>query len=206
MKNKKFLIYGFVFALAVGFIIFEVALNVGWLMRALTVINALAFLFLVYLTYYYASKSNELSNELVNIEKKRDEEKVRIFQNILLAEFRMNKSFIEDLINELQNNRPLTWKEFDLIFLGFTEKGFDAFRNQGGFQHIDTSIYDEIAKYYVCQYKIHKRIEKMIVINPTTPGEDRLGLFIQNEIIPKIIKLKEKNEKIQTTLSNISPL
>lgn len=206
MKNKKFSIYWFVLVLAVGFTIFGVALNVGWLMRVLTAINALAFLFLVCLTYYYASKSNELSNELVNIEKKRDEEKRRIFQNILLAEFRMNKSFIDDLINELQNNRPLTWKEFDSIFLGFTEKGFDAFRNQGGFQHIDTSVYDEIAKYYVCQYKIHKRIEKMIAINPTTPGEDRLGLFIQNEIIPKIIKLKEKNEKIQTTLSNISPL
>ena len=206
MKNKKILIYWFVSVLAVGFIILEVALNVGWLMRVLTVINALAFLFLVYLTYYYASKSNELSNELVSIEKKRDEEKIKIFQNILLAEFRMNKSFIDDLINKLENNRPLTWKEFDSIFLGFTEKGFDAFRNQGGFQHIDTSVYDEIAKYYVCQYKIHKEIEKMIAINPTTQGENILESFIKNEIIPKINKLKEKNEKIQTTLSNISPL
>ena len=170
----------------------------GWIIRA--AIDAFLVVALVIVTWRYV----HLTHDLVKIEKKRDEVKREQFLNVLLAEFRMNESFMTDLINELQENKLSDWFAFKSVFLGFTEKGFDAFRNQGGFQYLenlkcgDGSLYDEIAEYYVSQYKIHKKIEKMIDLSP---GEDRLKSFI-DEICEQIKKLKKTNVNLQGEISN----
>jgi hypothetical protein len=66
-------------------------------------INAIAIVILVVVTGVYAG----LTYKLVKIEDEREKGKERKLMNILLAEFKSNKSLLEDFDNELKNQPPL---------------------------------------------------------------------------------------------------
>jgi hypothetical protein len=158
-------------------------------------INAVAILILVILTGYYAYSTHKL----VKIEEEREKGKQRKFLNILLAEFKTNKDFLEYLKKELENRshsrieRPLT-----VVFLGFRDDGWNTFRNQGGFQYIEEALYDKIAKYYVSLYKISKEQEIMrdLYFKNRLSEELSLGSFY-DLLLPKIQKIEKEHDILQ---------
>lgn len=96
---------------------------------------------------------------------------------------------MEDLKNELENHSDSTRPSLFPVFLGFREDGWNAFRNQGGFQYIEESLYEEIAKYYVSQYKMQKEEEIKRSYSDLADFRDWL--------LPIISKIEEKNEVLQ---------
>ncbi|VVB86723.1 Uncharacterised protein [uncultured archaeon] len=132
----------------------------------------------------------------------KDKEKKQRMLNVLLAEFRSNKAFLDDFKNSIddmtKNSSELVEKFPNFIFLGFRDDGFNTFRNLGGFQYIDRKLYDQVASYYVNQYKIHMKFNEII-------SDKKMYKLMEPDIKvlnQEIESIESLNEKLRNELEN----
>ena len=138
-------------------------------------INAIAIAILVVVTAFYAHSTHKL----LNIEEEREKGKARKTLNILLAEFKLNKWLLGDLVDKVK----ITNTGKDYVFLGFREDGWNEIRNQCGYEYIK-SLYDKITPYYIEIYKIGKMQEEWhssyILTAPSRAVFDKYYAFLDS--------------------------
>ncbi|MGB8218226.1 MAG: hypothetical protein WCE94_13090 [Candidatus Methanoperedens sp.] len=134
----------------------------------------------------------------------KDKDKKQRTLNVLLAEFKTNRKFLEDLrisINDMIKNSDKIAFEVkfrDFVFLGFRDDGFNTFRNLGGFQYIDRELYDNISNYYMFSYKIYKKFNRLDSSNKEV---DFIEQSIK-DIAPDIEYIESLNEQLRNELEN----
>lgn len=141
----------------------------------------------------------------------KDKDKKQTILNVLLAEFKTNRKFLEDLrrsIDDMIKNSDkiaVKVKFRDFVFLGFRDDGFNTFRNLGGFQYIDRELYDKIADHYILGYKIHKKFDKIIEKFNRLDSSNKEVDFIEHsikDIAPDIEYIESLNEQLRKELEN----
>ncbi len=129
------------------------------------------------------------------IEKKDEGKKIL---NVLLAEFETNGILLEDFKKSVNDLIEDNSKIFEFEFMGFRDDGFQTFRNQGGFQHINTDLYSKIVGYYNSLYRISKKSD--------TSNEQKKGLVLyfisKGELMQDIEAIETYNNNIKNELKN----
>lgn len=164
-------------------------------------IEAIAIVILTIVTAIYVV----LTHRLVKIEQDREKGKREKFLDVLLAEFLENGSLMDHYEEELKRQKQSSWIDLSIMLFGFRDDGFNAFRNQGGFQYLeDCPLYEDIARYYVNQYKLHTKINNLIAVGKDKERDNNVYKSFtkrpedfMDEIKKAIKKLKEENIKLQ---------
>lgn len=194
-------------------------------------INAIAIVALVIVTVIYVYYTHKLVKNEEKREKKREISKKKKLLNVLLAEFKSNKALLEYLkkevkklepyerkvetavkeevkkpeVKDLEEERKISAKEF--VFLNFMDDSWNAFRNQGGFEYIESSLYDEIAEYYNLLYKIGEevKIKRYLYFDKGSIPLETLHDFYTSLIKDsgEIPEVEKRNHDLQNKISTL---
>ena len=171
-----------------------------WFEKEPEKINVVVTFILVVLTGF-----NMLSaQKLVSMESEKKKHEKKRFLNIIFAELETNSMLLEDLKKSIENFNKLKKNDpIDFLFLGFKEDGFNAFRNQGGFEYITPETYNLFIEYYNILNKISKKLDisdsnrKSLVKNYIKEGEsmeDIEDIETRTNILKEKLKAEMKDK------------
>lgn len=159
-----------------------------WLDTQPEKINAIAVVISLFLT----AVASISTWRLVSMEAEKKKHEKQKFLNILLAEFETNSALLEDLRNSVDDIIKYPSKLItEFAFLGFKDDGFNAFRNQGGFQYIDLELYNKIINHYNLLYRIIKKLDADYLNDKQK--RSLVQLYITKEIMNEIESIETLN-------------
>jgi hypothetical protein len=156
-------------------------------------INAIAVVISVFLT----ALASISTWRLVSMEADKKKHEKQRFLNILLAEFETNSILLKDLKNSAETIIKDPSKVIEFAFFGFKEDGFNTFRNQGGFEYINITLYNKIADYYTSLYRLATKNKLKLSIET-----NQLGQVIYHATKGTLMKDIENIEESTNSLKN----
>lgn len=160
-------------------------------------INAVVAVVLVVLTFFNVRSTQRLV--LMEAEKKKHEK--QRFLNILLSELEINNQLLGDLKKSVDTISKDPSKLIEFVFFGFKEDGFNTFRNRGGFEYVDSRLYNKIVDYYTSLYRLDAKNKLKLSIETNQLGRI-LYHATQGTLIKDIESIIEFNNNLKNELKS----